>query len=51
MPSEKNNKSEFYQYMKSDKMLYIIYADMKSLIKKINQNSSTTKIGEPIPCG
>ena len=51
MPSEKNNKSEFYQYMKSDKMLYIIYADMKSLIKKINQNSSTAKIGEPIPCG
>ena len=32
MPSEKF----FYQYMNSDKMLYIIYADIESLIKKID---------------
>ena len=43
--------------MKLDKMSYIIYADIKSLIKKINrcgnspENSSITKIGEYIPCG
>ena len=29
MPTEKNN-----QFMKSDKMPYIIYADLESLIKK-----------------
>ena len=38
-------------------MTYIIYGDMESLIKKIEgcanipENSSTTKIGEHIPCG
>ena len=43
--------------MKSDKIPYIIYADIDSLIKKINgcannpEKSSTTKIGEYIPCG
>ena len=48
---------EFNQHMKSDKMLYIIYADMKSLIKTINgcsnnpENSSRTKVGEHISCG
>ena len=47
---------EFNQYMKSDKMPYIIYADIESLIKKIDgcannpENSSTIKIGEHIPC-
>ena len=40
--------------MKSDKMLYIIYADIESLIIKrrranSRQNSSTIKIGEQIP--
>ena len=34
MPSEKDNILEFNQYMKSDKMSYIIYADMESLNKK-----------------
>ena len=34
MPSEKGNILEFNQYMKSDKMPYIIYADIESLIKK-----------------
>ena len=33
MPSEKNNLWEFNQYMKSDKMSYIIYANIESLIK------------------
>ena len=40
--------------MKSDKMLYIIYADIESLIIKrrcanSRQSSSTIKIGEHIP--
>ena len=43
--------------MKTDKMLYIIYADFETLIKKIDvcannlQMSSATKIGEIILCG
>ena len=50
MTSEKDNILEFNQFMKSDKMLYIIYADIESLIKKLDrsadnpENSSTTKI-------
>ena len=56
MPSEKYNILEFNQYMKSDKIPYIIYADIESLIRKIDgcannpEKSSTTKIGEHIPC-
>ena len=56
MPSEKDNILEFYQYMKSDKMPYSIYADIESLFKKVDgcainpENVSTTKIGEHIPC-
>ena len=55
---EKENEIlKFNQYMKSDKIPYIIYADIESLIKAIDgcannpENSSTTKIGEHIPCG
>ena len=57
MPSEKDKVLEFNQYMKSDKMPYIIYADIESLIRKIDgcpnnpENFSTTKIGKDIPCG
>ena len=57
MPSEKYDLLEFNQYMKSDKMPYIIYSDIKSLIRKINgcannpENSSSTKIGQHIPRG
>ena len=57
MPAEKNKILKFNQYMKSDKMSYIIYADLESLIKNIDryenntENSSTTKIGENILCG
>ena len=41
---------DFYQYMKSDKMLYIIYGDIESLIEKTDgcannlKNFSTTKL-------
>ena len=35
MPSEKGNILEFYQYMKSDKMPYIIYVDVESLMRKL----------------
>ena len=34
MSSEKDNILEFNRYMNSDKMPYIIYADLKSLIEK-----------------
>ena len=34
MLSEKDNILEFNQYMKSDKMAYIIYTDIESLIEK-----------------
>ena len=50
MPSEKNQILKFNQYMKSDKMPYIIYADIESLITKIDEctnnpeKSSTTKM-------
>ena len=57
LPSEKDNILNFDQYMEFDKIPNIIYADIESLIKKIDgclnnpENSSTTKIGEHIPCG
>ena len=56
MPSERDNILEFNQYTKSEKMPYIIYADIESLIKKTDGcannpgNSSTTRIGEHISC-
>ena len=45
------------QYIKSDKTLCIIFADLESLIKKMDgcannpQKSLMTKIGAFIPCG
>ena len=54
--SEKDEILEFNRNMKFDKMLYIIYADMGSWFRIIGgcannpENSSTTKIGEHIPC-
>ena len=57
IPSEKDKILEFNQYMKPDKIPYIIYADIESLIRKVDwwannpQKSSTTKISEHIPCG
>ena len=49
MPSEIDYILEFNQHMKSNKLPYIIYVDIESLIKKIDgcannpENSSTTK--------
>ena len=49
---EKDNMLEFNQYMKSDKMPDITYADIEFWTKKVDgrannpENSSTTKIGE-----
>ena len=34
MQSEKDNRLKFNQHIKSDKMTYIFYADLKSLVKK-----------------
>ena len=45
---------EFNQYLESDNMPYIIYVDLESLIKRIDEckhnleKLSTTKIGEHI---
>ena len=36
MPRENDDILEFNQYMKSDKMPYIIYADIEFLIRKID---------------
>ena len=52
--SVKKNISEFDQYMKSDKMPYIIYDDLEFCWKEIGgyainpEKSSTTKIGEHV---
>ena len=49
LPTEKNKIWKFNQYMKSDKIPYIVYTDLNSFIKKIDRyennpkNSSTTK--------
>ena len=57
IPSEKNKILEFNHYNKSDKMAYIISADMKSLIKNLDwcannpENPPEIKIGEHILCG
>ena len=57
MPSEKDKILELKHYIKSDKMSYIIYADIESLIRKIDgyennsEYSSATRITEHIPCG
>ena len=57
MPSKDIKIFEFNQYQKSDKTQSIIYPDLKSLSKKVNgfknnpEKSSTTKIGEHVPCG
>ena len=48
MPPEKDNILELNQYIKSDKIPYIIYADSESLVRKIEnnpENSSARKIG------
>ena len=55
MPSEKDSVLKFNQYMKLDRMPYIIYADIESLIKKTDgcvnnpEISSSAKIGKNFP--
>ena len=57
MPSEDTKILEFNQYQKSDKSLFIIYADHECLIEKIDgcknnlQHSFTTKVNKHIPSG
>ena len=54
MPCEDTKILEFIQYQKSDRALFIIYADLECLIDQIDgcknnpENSSTTKLGEHI---
>ena len=48
MPLEKGTLLQFNQYMNSDQITCIIYADIESLIKKID---GCAKNGEHIPCG
>ena len=54
---EKDNILEFNQYMKSNKIPYIIYVDFQSLNKKIDgcannpEKCSSKKLGENILCG
>ena len=54
---EKDKTLEFNQYIKSDIMPYTIYADIESLVIKIDrcannpEKSPTTKIGVVIPYG
>ena len=49
MATQKNNILEFNQYMKLDKILYMIHFDIESLIEKIDnsnndlEKSSTTQ--------
>ena len=57
MPYGDNKILEFDQYHKSYKVLFIIYADLESIIEKIDgckknaENSSTIKIRQHIPSG
>ena len=43
MPSEKDNISEFNQNKETDTLPYIIYADIESVIKKIDGSANNTK--------
>ena len=56
MPSENTKTMRFSQYRKYDDTLSIVYADLESLIKKIDGCRSNfelpiTKIAEHISCG
>ena len=57
MPSEDTKILEFNQYQKSDKTPFIIYADLKCIIERIDgcknnpENSSATKVSKHIPSG
>ena len=55
MPSEDTEILEFDQYQKSNKALFIIYADIECLIEKIDgcklnpEHSPSTKVRKNIP--
>ena len=55
IPSKDTKTLQLNQYQKSDKTLFIIYADLECIIGKIDgcknnpENSSTTKVSEHIP--
>ena len=57
MPSEDTKILEFNHYQKSDKALFIIYADFECIIEKTDgcknnpENSSTANVSEHIPSG
>ena len=57
MPSESTKILEFNQYWKSNEKPSTIYADLQSLIKKVDgcksnpEKSSITKVGEHVTCG
>ena len=57
MPPENKKILELKQYMKCDKIPYVIYADIEFLIRKIDgcenkqEKFSAMKISEYIPCG
>ena len=57
MPSEDINILEITQYQLSDKVPFLIYADLECIIEKIDgcrnnpENSSTTKLSKHIPSG
>ena len=55
MPFQDTKILEFNQYHKSDKALFIIYADLECILEKIDgcknnlETSSTTKLSKNIP--
>ena len=57
MPSEDIKVLEFNQYQKFDKVPFIIFADLESILQKTDgcknnsENSSTTKVSSPILSG
>ena len=57
MPQENNEILKYNQGEKSMKVSFIIYADLESLLEKMNachnnpEKSSTTKINNHTPCG
>ena len=57
MPLEDSNILEFNRYQKSDKIPFIIYADLECIKEKIigcknhPENLSTTNVSEHVPSG
>ena len=43
MPFDGNKMLEFNQYQKSDKTSFIIYANLESLIKKVDGNKNNPR--------